>query len=84
VIALIREIIYLYTWIIIIASLMSWFPANSSSQGLGTLKRFLYSITEPVLRPIRQILPKSRFGNVGVDFSALVAIVLLNIIARVI
>jgi len=84
VIALIREIIYLYTWIIIIASLMSWFPANSSSQGLATLKRFLYSITEPVLRPIRQILPKSRFGNVGVDFSALVAIVLLNIIARVI
>lgn len=83
-IALIREIIYLYTWVIIIASLMSWIPANNSSAGLATLKRVLYSLTEPVLRPIRQILPKSRFGNVGVDFSALVAIVVLNIIGRLI
>jgi len=84
VITLIREIIVLYTWVIIIASLMSWIPANSSSQGLATLKRVLYSLTDPVLRPIRQILPKTRFGNVGVDFSALVAIVVLNIISRLI
>ncbi len=83
-ITLIREIIFIYTWLIIIASLMSWFPDNSSSGGVATVKRVLHSLTEPVLRPIRQILPRSRFGGVGVDFSALVAIVVLNIIAWVI
>ena len=44
----------------------------------------LYGLTEPVLRPIRQILPRPRVGGIGIDFSVLVAIVLLEIINRVI
>jgi uncharacterized protein YggT (Ycf19 family) len=37
-----------------------------------------------VLRPIRQILPRPRVGGVGVDFSVLVAVILLEIVNRII
>jgi uncharacterized protein YggT (Ycf19 family) len=82
VINLIREIITLYVWVIIIASLLSWFPSTNSSGGLAATKRVLHTVTEPFLRPIRQIMPRPRVGGVGVDFSALVAIVVLDLIAR--
>jgi len=38
----------------------------------------IYDITEPILAPLRQIIP--RFGMF--DFSPMVAIILLNLIAQ--
>jgi uncharacterized protein YggT (Ycf19 family) len=43
----------------------------------------LAQITEPVLRPLRQIVPRPNLGGVGVDFSVLVAVILLTIISRI-
>jgi uncharacterized protein YggT (Ycf19 family) len=40
----------------------------------------LRTITEPVLRPLRQIVPRPNMGGVSVDFSPIVAILLLGII----
>lgn len=77
---LIHELISLYIWVLIITALLSWFPASSGSGGLASVQRVLRAITEPVLRPLRQILPRPRLGGVGVDFSVLVAILLLEII----
>ncbi len=83
-ISIIRLLISLYVWVIIAAALVSWFPSNNPSGGLATTKRILHDLTEPVLRPVRQIMPKPRFGGVGVDLSALVVIVVLNLVARLI
>jgi len=46
---------------------------NTSNRFVYTVGDFLYRITEPVLRPIRNMLPN--FG--GIDFSPLIAILLL-------
>ncbi len=77
---LIHEIISLYIWVLIISALLSWFPTTDQSGALAVTKRFLWRITEPLLRPLRQIVPRPRIGGVGVDFSVLVAIILLEII----
>ncbi|MDE2282805.1 MAG: YggT family protein [Actinomycetales bacterium] len=69
----------LYIWVFIAAALLSWFPASSSG-GVATVRRALMTVTEPVLRPLRQILPRPQFGGVGIDFSVLVAIIALEII----
>jgi len=79
---LVHDLLSLYIWVFIIAALLSWFPATSPNGALATTRRVLYTLTEPVLRPIRQILPRPRVGGVGIDFSVLVAIVLLEIINR--
>lgn len=79
---LVHFILNLYIWVLIIAALLSWFP--SAQGGVGTVKRVLARLTEPVLMPLRQILPRPNFGGVGIDLSVLVAIVLLEVINNLI
>lgn len=81
--SLIREIIQIYIYVLVISALLSWFPTTSSQGGLATTKRVLAQLTEPVLRPLRQIVPRPRIGGVPVDFSVLVAIIILGIISTI-
>jgi YggT family protein len=66
--SLIKSIGYLVFWVIIIRSLMSWI-----SQGRGTVDYVLIQLTEPLMAPIRRILPAMG----GIDFSAMVVILIL-------
>jgi YggT family protein len=59
-----------YIWIIIARAIISWVnpdPYNS-------VVRFLYRVTEPVLRPVRYRLPTS---GMGLDLSPIVVILVL-------
>ena len=80
---LLQRVISIYIWILIISALLSWFPTTSSSGGLASTKRVLTQLTEPVLRPLRQIMPRPRVGGVGVDFSVLAAVIILTVISRI-
>ena len=63
-------------WIaILIRALMSWVMPQ---EGSG-FSRVLRDITEPILAPIRRILPTVG----GIDFSPLLAIVLIQVIVNV-
>ena len=75
---IVHELLGLYVWVLIAAALMSWVPAGSG--GLESLRRVLATLTEPVLRPLRAILPRPRIGAVGLDLSVLVAIILVQAI----
>ncbi len=81
---LISNLIYIYIYVLVISALLSWFPTTSSQGGLATTKRVLARLTEPVLRPLRQIIPRPNVGGVGIDLSVIVAVILLAVIARAI
>jgi YggT family protein len=49
--------------------ILSWFPMNPGSAMVGVYS-FLYSVTEPLLGPVRRMLPS--FG--GLDLSPLIVI----------
>lgn len=55
-------------WVIIIRSLMSWI-----SQGRSPIEYVLMQLTEPMMAPIRRVLPAMG----GIDFSAMVVILIL-------
>jgi len=57
---------------IIIRSLMSWFPVNRDN----FLVNLLQTITEPILAPLRRIIPRLD----AIDLSPMVAIILLYVI----
>lgn len=67
----------LYIYVLIAAAIMSWLVAfnvvNSRSPVVGTIGHFLYSITEPVLRPIRRRMPD--LG--GIDISPVIVILII-------
>jgi len=45
---------------------------------LNAVDEFLVDVTEPILAPVRQVLPK----GLPIDFSPLVAIIVIDLIAR--
>ena len=57
---------------IIIRSLMSWFPVNRDN----FLVNLLQTITEPILAPLRRIIPRLNMF----DLSPMVAIIVLYVI----
>jgi uncharacterized protein YggT (Ycf19 family) len=73
----IQDLLSLYILIIVVSAFLSWFPTTSSSGGLVTTKLVLTRLTEPVLRPLRNIVPRN---SIGIDFSPFIAILILYII----
>ena len=66
---------FVLTWAIIIRALLSWFSVG----GAQPVFRLLVEITEPVLAPIRRVLPTAGM----LDFSPLVALLLINILSSI-
>ncbi len=73
---IVNATILVLTIAIIIRALLSWFP---NVDPRNPLVEFLLTITEPILAPIRSVMPRMMF-----DFSPIIAIFLLQIIGRVI
>ncbi len=53
--------------------ILSWFPIEPGS-ALASISGFLYAVTEPVLGPIRRVIPPMGMGGMGFDFSPLIVI----------
>jgi YggT family protein len=74
---LISTLITLYIWILIANAVLSWLVAfnvvNPHNNVVRTIGETLYRLTEPALRPIRQMLPS--LG--GLDISPVVLIIIL-------
>ena len=59
-------VLTVYLWIIIFRAVLSWVYVPS----LYRAARVLYRLTEPVLRPVRRLIPPSKAG--GLDVSPLI------------
>jgi YggT family protein len=77
---LLYYVINLFKWAVILAAVFSMLAAfgvlDTRNRMVWTIGDFLYRITEPVLRPVRNILPN--FG--GIDLSPWVVIILIQIV----
>jgi len=64
-------------WLLLIARVvLSW----TNPTGGGGLVAFIYQVTEPILAPIRRVLPPTG----GVDWSPLVAMLVIGAVVRVV
>ena len=72
---LIMTLLNIYTWVIIAAALISW--VNLSPY--HPVVRILRQLTEPVLAPIRRLLPP--WKTWGLDFSPMIVIALIQWVA---
>jgi YggT family protein len=82
--AFISYLLTLYIYILIASAILSWLVAfnvvNSRNNVVATIGQLLYRITEPVLRPIRNLLPD--LG--GIDISPIVVILVIYFIQSVV
>jgi YggT family protein len=79
----IRIALQLYIYLIIAAAVLSWLIAfgvvNTRNQFVAMVGDFLYRITEPALRPIRNFMPN--LG--GIDISPIILILLIILIDNI-
>ena len=68
-------VLSIYMWIIIIAALISWVNPDP----YNPIVRFLYAVTEPVLRQVRRLF---RLGFAGIDISPMIVILIILFIKR--
>lgn len=77
-------VLQIYIWLLIISAVLSWLVAfnvvNTRNQVVATVGDFLYRITEPVLRPIRNVMPN--LG--GIDVSPVILVLIILLIQNVI
>ena len=72
-------LIEIYILLLIGRALLSWFVASPSS-GVAKLDRALAAITEPVLKPVRQVIRPVRIGGAYLDLSILVVVIVAQIL----
>lgn len=72
-------IIEAYVIVLIARALLSWFPTHPGSP-LSHLVHALDTITEPVLRPIRRILPPVGVGGMAIDLSILIVVIVAQVV----
>ena len=71
---LIATLVELYSFVILARVLMSWVQIDPNS----ALARAIYDLTEPVLQPVRNLLPPAA----GLDFSPIIVIILLQVASQ--
>jgi YggT family protein len=74
---LVNTIITIYIWLLIAQAVLSWLVAfgvvNRYNRVVATVGDFLWRVTEPLLRPLRRVIPD--LG--GIDISPVILILLL-------
>lgn len=81
---LVLQVINLYMIVLVVycvlTLLVSFNVINARQPFVNMLLRFGYAVTEPVLAPVRRLLPNMG----GIDLSPIVVILLLGFLARLI
>jgi YggT family protein len=75
-----------YTILLFVRVIISWatmFGFRPPYSGpLRTILDLLEDVTEPVLRPLRALIPPIRAGGVGLDLSIIIAFVILAVLRQ--
>jgi YggT family protein len=76
-VSLLCQLTLAYEVVLLLRIVLSWFPLQSGGL-LAKVNRFFVAATDPVLLPLRRLLP-----NTGaIDLSPLVALLVLEIVVR--
>jgi YggT family protein len=74
----------IYTILIFVRVLMSWFTRIPYNRVLNAVLEFVRETTDPYLNLFRRFVPMVRIGPGALDLSPIVAIIVLAIVSRIV
>lgn len=73
----------IYSYLIIARVIFSWFmTGGASNQLLLTIYRVVYGLTEPLLAPIRKLIPPFKLGRGYLDLAPFILLVLVSLVRQ--
>jgi YggT family protein len=81
--ALLCQLLSLYFIVLFARIIMSWFPISPGGP-MASVFSVLYNLTEPVLGPVRRLIPPVGLGGMGLDLSPLIVIFGVRILQNVV
>jgi YggT family protein len=76
----VRTIILAYAYIVLFRVILEWIPV-SSDHPVAKLRSVFRAVTDPVLRPLRSIIPPVRMGGAALDLSPMILMFALFLLA---
>ena len=73
--------ITVYAWLIVAQAVMSWLQLRPGTTAYR-IYAVLGQVTEPYLGLFRRVIPVARIGGTGIDFSSVVALIVLFIVLQ--
>jgi YggT family protein len=63
--------------------ILSWFPIAPGT-AMASVFSLLYAVTEPILGPIRRVIPPMGVGGMGLDLSPIIVFFALTIVRSIV
>jgi YggT family protein len=79
-VTIVCTLVNVYIFIIFGRIILSWFPRSSGV--LGTIGDVFFGLTEPVLGPVRRMVPMIAMGGMGLDLSPIIVLLALQIVVK--
>jgi YggT family protein len=80
---LVCSLLNLYLILLFARIILSWFPVSPGG-AMAQVFSILYTVTEPVLGPVRRAIPPIGMGGMGFDLSPIIVIFGVQILERVV
>jgi YggT family protein len=74
-------VLRLFSYAVLVRLIMSWFPLRPGTP-VASIYSAVFNITEPVLGPIRRVIPPVRMGVMAIDVSPILVFVGVALICR--
>ncbi|MTI95020.1 MAG: YggT family protein [Firmicutes bacterium] len=71
------RLVVFFTYLLWARIILSWFPARPGGL-LGEAFAVLHAITEPVLAPLRKVIPPIQMGHGYLDLAPIILLILLS------
>jgi YggT family protein len=77
------SLLQIYLLVVLVRIVMSWFPLRPGGAA-QQIAGVLVAITEPVLGPLRRVIPSVPMGGMRLDLSPLILILGINILQGIV
>jgi len=73
------DILEVYFVVIFVRIILTWFPVEHGTL-FARIESHLAKATDPVLTPVRRLLPRITTGSIALDLSPIIVLVVLGLI----
>jgi len=76
----------IYNFVILARIILSWFMVGGAgiNQSVAAIYQVVYGLTEPLLAPIRNIIPPIKMGMAYLDLSPFILLVLISLVRQLV